>query len=50
MTFINRLYYAEHKIFCICIEVYKMNDNDNFGKIYETPSNLKKWEVKNKLS
>ena len=33
--FINRLKYAEHKIFCICIQVYKIYAGDVFDKMYE---------------
>ena len=42
MNFLNRLKFAEHKIFCICIEVYKIYEGNDFDKIYEALSKLKK--------
>ena len=42
IIFFNRLKYAEHKIFCICIEVYKICEGNDFDKIYEALSTLKK--------
>ena len=42
MNFFKRLKYAEHKIFCICIEVYKIYEGNDFDKIYEALSTLKK--------
>ena len=41
-NFINRLKYAEHKIFCVCIDVYKFYARDDYHKIYEVLSTLKK--------
>ena len=38
MNFINRLKNAEHKILCICIEVYQLYESDDYDKIYEVPS------------
>ena len=38
IKFINRLKYAEVKIFCICIESYEIHESDDFGKIYEVLS------------
>ena len=35
IKFRNRLKYAEQKIFCICIEVYQLNEGDEYDKIYE---------------
>ena len=35
INFIKRLKYAEHKIFCICVDLYKIYEGDNFDKIYE---------------
>ena len=32
MSFVNRLKYVEHKIFCLCIEVYKIYEGDDFDK------------------
>ena len=39
--FINRLKYAEQKIFCICIDVYKIYEGDDYDKIFEVSSTLK---------
>ena len=33
--FINRLKNAEQEIFCICIDVYKNYEGDDYDKIYE---------------
>ena len=33
--------YAEQKIFCICVDVYKINEEDNYDRIYEVLSTLK---------
>ena len=30
---INRLKYAEGKIFCVCIDVYKIYEGDNYDEI-----------------
>ena len=32
-NFINRLKYAELKIFCICVDVYKIYEGDDYDKI-----------------
>ena len=39
-NFINRLNYAELKIFCICLFVYKIYEGDVYDKIYEVLSTL----------
>ena len=31
--FINRIKYAELKIFCICVDVYKKYEGDDYDKI-----------------
>ena len=41
INFINRLKYAEQKIFCICVDVYKIYEGDDFDEIYEALSELK---------
>ena len=41
INFINRLKYAEQKIFCVCIEVYQLYEGKNYDKIYEVLSTLK---------
>ena len=40
IIFFKRLNYAEHKIFCICIEVHKIYEGDDYDKIYEVLSKL----------
>ena len=42
LNFINRLKYAEVKIFSISLDVYKIFEGDDFDKIYEFLSTLKK--------
>ena len=46
INFINRLKYAEQKIFCISIDVYKIYDGDDFNEIYEVLSTLKNKKLK----
>ena len=46
INFINRLKYAEHKIFRICTEVYKIYEGNVFDKIYEVLSTLKNKKLK----
>ena len=36
--FINRIKYAEYKIFCICVDVYKTYAGDDFDKTFEASS------------
>ena len=38
----NRLKYAEFKKFCICIDVYKIYEGNDYDKICEVLSTLKK--------
>ena len=38
INFINRLKYAEYKIFCIYVDVYKIYEGYDFDKIYEVLS------------
>ena len=38
--------YAEQKIFCICVAVYRMYEGDDFDKIYEVLSTLKNKKLK----
>ena len=49
INFINRLKYAEVKIFSICVDVYKYYEGDDFDKIYEF-INIKKIENKQYLN
>ena len=46
INFINRLKYAEQKIFCICIDVYKIYEGDNYDEIYKNLSTLKNKKLK----
>ena len=46
MNFSNQLNYAEHKKFRIFIDVYQINEGDNFDKIYEALSELKNKQLK----
>ena len=39
--FINRLKYAEQKIFCICVDVYSIYDGNDYDEIYKFLSTLK---------
>ena len=43
----ERLKYAEHKIFCLCIDAYKIFEGNGCKKIYEAISNLKNKKLKN---
>ena len=45
-NFINRLKYAEVKIFSIYVDVYKIYEEDDFDKIYEVLSTLKNKKLK----
>ena len=46
INFINRLKYAEQKIFCICIDVYKIYEGNDFNEIYKVLSTLKNKKLK----
>ena len=46
INFINRLKYAELKIFCICMDIYKIYEGDDYDKIYEVLSRLKNKKLK----
>ena len=46
LNFIDRINYAKHKTFCICVEVYKFFEGNDYDKIYEILSKLKK-NIKN---
>ena len=35
INFINRLKYAEVKIFSICVDVYKIYEGNDYDKVYE---------------
>ena len=47
INFINRFKYAELKIFCICVDVYKIYEGNGFDKVYEVLSTLKNEKLKN---
>ena len=51
INFNNRLKYAEVKIFCICIDVFKIYEGDDYDEIYKVLSTLKnkKLKINNKL-
>ena len=38
--------YAEHKTFCICVDVYTVYESNDFDKIYEVLSTLKNEKLK----
>ena len=46
INFINRLKYAEQKIFCICIDVYKIYEGNDYDEIYKVLSTLKNKKLK----
>ena len=46
INFINRLKYAEVKLFCICIDVYKIYEGDHYDEIYKILSTLKNKKLK----
>ena len=41
INFINRLKHAEQKIFCICVDVYKIYEGDDYDEVFEVLSTLK---------
>ena len=48
MNFINRLYlFAQQMKFCICIDVYKIYEVNDFNKTFEVLSEKKKQEMRN---
>ena len=51
INFINRLKYAEIKLFSICVDLYQIYEGDNFNEIYKVLSTLKNKQLKinNKL-
>ena len=46
INFINRLKYAEQKIFCIFIDLYKIYEDDDYDEIYKILSTLKYKKLK----
>ena len=46
INFINRLKYAEQKIFCICIDLYKIYEGNDYDQIYKVLSTLKNKKLK----
>ena len=46
INFINRLKYAEDKIFSICVDVNKIYDGDDYDKTYQILSTLKYKKLK----
>ena len=46
INFINRLKYSEQKIFCICIDVYKIYEGDDYDEIFKVLSTIKNKKLK----
>ena len=46
INFINRLKYAEVKIFSICVDLYKIYEGDDFDEIYKILSTIKNKKLK----
>ena len=46
INFINRLKYAEQKIFCICIHLYMIYNGNDYDEIYKVLSILKNKKLK----
>ena len=46
INFINRLKYAEQKIFCICIDVSKIYEGIEYDELYKVLSTLKNKKLK----
>ena len=46
INFINRLKYAEVKIFSICVDLYKIYEGNDFNEIYKILSTLKNKKLK----
>ena len=46
INLMNRLKYAEQKVFCICIDVYKIYQGDDYDEIYKVLSTLKNKKLK----
>ena len=46
INFIKRLKYAEVKIFSICVDVYKINEGNDYNEIYKVLSTLKNKKLK----
>ena len=51
INFIDRIKYAEQKIFCNCVDVYKFKESDDYDKRYEVLSTIinKKLKINNIL-
>ena len=46
INFINRLKYAEVKIFSLCVDLYKIYEGDDYDEIYKVLSTLKNKKLK----
>ena len=46
ISFINRLKYAEVKMFSICVDLYKIYEGNDFDEIYKVLSTLKNKKLK----
>ena len=41
LTFNNRLKYAQQKIFCICVDVYQLYEDDDYNEFCKVLTTLK---------
>ena len=46
INFINRLKCAEQKMFCICIDVYKIYEGNDYDEVYKVLSTLRNKKLK----
>ena len=46
INFINRLKHAEQKIFCICVDIYKIYESNDFDELSKVLSTLKNKKLK----
>ena len=46
INFLNRIKYAEAKIFSICVDVYKIYEGDDYDEIFKVLSTLKNKKMK----
>ena len=46
INFINRIKYAEHKLFCVCIDIYTIYEGIDYDEIFKVSSTLKNKKLK----
>ena len=46
IIFSTRLKYAEQKSFCICVDIYKIYEPDDYDQVYEVLSTIKNMNLK----